>query len=89
MSNTDHSDDDEILLETAQNHREAALHFQLASKHHIAAAEANAEDDAILAGYHAYAAYGHQVCGIGHAKVAAQMGVIDEGDCDSEGCDCD
>ena len=89
MSNQDSIQEDEIITETAENHRLAAFHFQLAAKHHLAAAEADEENDVALGGYHAYAAHGHQLRAVGHAEIAAELGVIEDAECEAEECDCD
>jgi hypothetical protein len=64
--------DEESNAGAADYHRLAALHFELASKSHLAAADADDEGDAEAAAAAAYAAYGHQLRAVGYAEVAAE-----------------
>lgn len=66
----------ELHEEAADYHRMAAHHFELAAKHHLAAAEADEENDLMAASAHAYIAYGHQLRAVGYAEIAAEDDVI-------------
>ncbi|MEI6871257.1 MAG: hypothetical protein WCL08_03150 [Verrucomicrobiota bacterium] len=64
--------DHELLEEAFHAHREAAHHFELAAKHHLAAADADQKDDLVTAAHHAYIAYGHALHAVQFAEEAAQ-----------------
>ncbi|MEI6714636.1 MAG: hypothetical protein WCO60_12840 [Verrucomicrobiota bacterium] len=66
----------ELHEEAADYHRMAAHHFELAAKHHLAAAEADEENDLTGAAAHAYIAYGHQLRAVGYAEIAAEDDVL-------------
>jgi len=48
----------------------------LAAKHHLAAAEADEENDLTGAAAHAYIAYGHQLRAVGYSEIAAEDDVL-------------
>lgn len=54
----------------AEYHRMAALHFSAAAKHHLAAAEADDEDNAESTAQHAFQAFRHQLNAVQYAEIA-------------------
>lgn len=94
MSQEDNeNNEEESDVEVADYHRLAALHFELASKGHLAAAEADESGDAEGAAAAAYSAYGHQLRAAGYAEVAAEqrammdVEIIEEDDEDEDSKD--
>jgi hypothetical protein len=64
-------DDSGDEFETAaEYHRMAALHFSAAAKHHLAAAEADDEDNAESTARHAFQAFRHQLNAVQYAEIA-------------------
>ena len=75
----------EVHHTAAMDHRKAAHHFEAAAKHQLLAAEADENDDEVVAAHHAYLAYGHQIQAVQYAeKASVEDESVDNADVDHE-----